>query len=608
MKGSVKLPVFIDDARKYVNTTQLRAKYLGASYEAEYCQWQALHGLGSLMETASLIITPNAYLEGKLIASYPPDPIGDLSVTRATTATRVNSAGLVELVPYNVIRYSQEFDNASWSYYQATITPNIITAPDGTMTGDRLNQATGTGGNVVYSNETLSTGNITLSAYLKLGTGSFGAVSLYDGSWKNGYFNLTTGAVHYTDPGVTASIQDAGNGWWRCIITINSVSNSVTTNVGHVLNTGEFGYIWGAQLVEGSTAKDYQKTETRLNIPRLDYSNGTCPSLLVEPQRTNILTWSSSFDNAAWIKSSGGTGSLPVITPNTTISPSGVQDADTIFLNSGSGTTPSDQSQFYQTMSVVSGTIYTMSFYAKGSVGGEQIMVRHAGAGSYTKITLTNQWARYSVTETAVFTGVVTPAFLIRRGLLEPINASATFYLWGAQAEAGSYATSYIPTTSASVTRNADVISKTGISSLIGTEFTLFYDGYETTGGSSTRYVVLKGSGGTYENLIILETSTANRIALTIKNNAGGNEFFAISNSLTDGQRVKIGIRCKNNDFAFYVNGVLLGSQLSGSVPTTSDLYLGYYTDYADNYTIVNSLAIWQQALTDNQLEQLTTL
>jgi hypothetical protein len=68
----------------------------------------------SLLDTASLIVTPNGYKEGKLYSVIPSDGSGDMSVVRATTATRVNSAGLIELVPYNLVNYSEQFDNAAW--------------------------------------------------------------------------------------------------------------------------------------------------------------------------------------------------------------------------------------------------------------------------------------------------------------------------------------------------------------------------------------------------------------------------------------------------------------------------------------------------------------
>jgi len=92
----------------------------------------------SLLDTASLLLTPNAYKEGKLYSVIPSDGSGDMSVTRATTATRVNSAGLVELVPYNLVTYSEQFDNADWTKNNISITANTTTAPNGTTTADKL--------------------------------------------------------------------------------------------------------------------------------------------------------------------------------------------------------------------------------------------------------------------------------------------------------------------------------------------------------------------------------------------------------------------------------------------------------------------------------------
>jgi hypothetical protein len=100
---------------------------------------------------------------------------------------------------------------------------------------------------------------------------------------------------------------DVANGWIRLSATHTATASQTlsfgfykvfnATSLGATVNyigSGETAYLWGAQLVEGTNALPYQKTETRLNIPRLDYSNGTCPSLLVEPQRTNLATYSQS--------------------------------------------------------------------------------------------------------------------------------------------------------------------------------------------------------------------------------------------------------------------------------------------------------------------------
>jgi len=107
----------------------------------------------SLFDSASLCITPNAYKEDKLYSIKPTDGSGDLVVTRATTATRVNSAGLIEQVPYNLFQYSQNLADASWGTFAAsgtiTRTANYATAPNGTMTATRIQNS---GGNTVQWN------------------------------------------------------------------------------------------------------------------------------------------------------------------------------------------------------------------------------------------------------------------------------------------------------------------------------------------------------------------------------------------------------------------------------------------------------------------------
>jgi len=579
----------------------------------------------SLLDTASLIVTPNGYKEGKLYSVIPSDGSGDLSVTRATTATRVNSAGLVELVPYNLLSYSEAFDNAAWTKSSITISANSTTAPDGQTTADTLTNSSSSG-IILQTYSSVNTSQIvTHSVYLKRTNNDWAVLAIArSGATTYGemyvWFNLSTGVVGGNLPDGAAvildtEIENVGNGWYRCSVT-GYVPNAVAYtafmlypdgNNSFTRVTGQSVYAWGAQLVEGSTAKDYQKTETRLNIPRLDYSNGTCPSLLVEPQRTNLLTYSSSFDNAAWLKYSGGTGSLPAITANSTNSPSGVQDADTIVLNAGSGTSTSDQSLLYQNFSVTNGTTYTFSFYAKGAVGGEQIMARQAGGGSYTKFTLTTEWERYTLTESASYTGNASVDLTIRRGLTEPINASATFYLWGAQIEVGSYSTSYIPTTSASVTRNADVISKTGISSLIGqTEGTVFVDCSAADLNTFKRIAI---SSGSYLSSVYLDFRNDGSVVAAAWTNAGLAFYYTItpSNPLN---RNKYAIGYKANDWVVYVNGSLAASQSSGgttfsSTLSTFELSLGGNDNFFGD---VNAAALWKTRLTNTQLAQLTSI
>ena len=128
----------------------------------------------SLLTDASLLVTPNAYKSGKLYSIIPSNGNGDFTVTRATTATRVNSAGLIEVMYYNLVAYSEMFSDISWNKPSAILTPNTTIAPNGTLTADTL---TGTG---VSTNNRLNQGpgllattTYTHSIYAKKGTNNF---------------------------------------------------------------------------------------------------------------------------------------------------------------------------------------------------------------------------------------------------------------------------------------------------------------------------------------------------------------------------------------------------------------------------------------------------
>ena len=130
----------------------------------------------SLLDTASLIVTPNGYKEGKLYSVIPSDGSGDLSVTRATTATRVNSQGLVELVPYNLLTYSNTFSNAAWTKTNTTVTSGQ-SGYDGSTNAWKL-QATATN-NCEVDQSFSESETKTFSIYAKAGNVNFVAISVF---------------------------------------------------------------------------------------------------------------------------------------------------------------------------------------------------------------------------------------------------------------------------------------------------------------------------------------------------------------------------------------------------------------------------------------------
>jgi hypothetical protein len=342
------------------------------------------------------------------------------------------------------------------------------------------------------------------------------------------------------------------------------------------------------------------------NVPRLDYLGSTCPRLLLEPQRTNVVTYSESFDNAAWIKTNAGTGLDPVVTANNAISPDGTQNADTVVFNSGAGTTAGDYSFLYQPVITGAGS-HTASFYAKTASGTAQILVR-LDSGQYQKITITNQWQRFTLTQT-LLAGTNFLDFILRRGIDEPLNASATIQLWGAQVEAGAYATSYIPTLGASVTRVADAASKTGISSLIGqTEGVLFVD-VVINGQQNASCNILNSEKSVVDSFYIQRTSSGTINAGIFANSV---LYNVNAGSVAIGQRTKIALAYKSGSMALYINGVLIGTRTESWTFSSSldDIFLNdvtTYFAYQENVSF-NQALLFKTRLTNAQLAELTTL
>ena len=520
----------------------------------------------ALFDDASLVVTPNGYKEGTLYSIKPTSGLGDMTVVRATTATRVNSAGLVEVVPWNLLQQSSTFNVSPWTFTGGVTFTSGFTDVSGGTNAFRF-QATS--GSYKYGFQTISStiGQVyTHSIYAKCSSGTQ-QFKLTDAQQGGG------------------SLQTVTTEWQRFTFTITASGGNIAIEIGNDGTNALDIYICFSQTNIGSTAKDYFPTTTRLNIPRLDYSNGSCPSLLVEPQRTNLVTYSEQFDNADWTKQSGVS-----VTANQTISPDGTQNADLVVGGGSSG--------IFQSGKTVSTTVAnTKSVYLKGVSGGEVVRLQDPYQTlGYTVCTLTTSWQRFTLSE------VQSGGFA---GLWVTLIPSGGIYIWGAQLEDSTYATSYIPTTSAAVTRNADVISKTGISSLIGqTSGSVFFDftvdtissqtsdpvlWYMKDGGVGERYVELYSSG----NLAYVEYTT-----LTISN--------IVKTGLTVG-RHKCAIAYAANDFVFYVDGVQVGTDTSGTPSGFSTFALQYYNSTYLGQQYVNSVALFPTRLTNAELASLTT-
>jgi hypothetical protein len=365
-------------------------------------------------------------------------------------------------------------------------------------------------------------------------------------------------------------------------------------------------------------------SEVANNVPAFEFNtDGTYRGLLVEPAGTNTLLRSAEFDTGAiW------TPTESTVTANATTSPNGTATADKLLTNTNSA----EHSLLQSSLSFTSGTAYTVSVWMKaGEIGFGFINFSSASHGSVLRniVNLStgavslgagvtgdatefpNGWYRFRVTATATAT---TGASNIRIGLTDSIssttstgaNATDGIFIWGAQLETGSVATSYIPTVASTANRVADSVTLTGASSLIGqTEGTLYAEVTTRLVGSNRRFLDLatdvnntrvtlqKGGGNDTFQLAVIDGGVSQAL---ISGSAGASGTFKIAGAY------------KADDFVLYINGVQIGTDASGTVPPLATVGLGCsITGGAQCNDHIRSAALFPTRLSNAQLQALTS-
>jgi hypothetical protein len=447
-----------------------------------------------------------------------------LSYSRASTGTYVGSDGLIKSVVIgeprfdhdpvtgeckgllveesrtNLLTYSNEFSASPWSIHgTANITPNAGLSPDGSFTATLLSGASGTSWvqNILYRNTNTTSGistTITVSIWVKAIT-------------------ATTVEIGIRDPNTSGFFRTAytiSNTWQRIQRTVN-----VTTQGGRLTMGGADGtlLIWGAQVETGTFPTSYIPTPAtftgRPSTATFYDANGVIQTaasgvarsnaffpdssgvmrlagLLLEAAGTNLVTYSEQFDNSIWLKSLISTSADNIIAPDNSLT------AD-LLTTTNTGTRTISRENF---ILPAAGT-YTFSVFAK-SGSTQWIELRASNydttlSSAYFNINdgfvgnsvtsasasiqkLPNGWVRCSLTfsTTTILTGFLRILFATGDGILN-ITTGSTLYLWGAQVEAGSYATSYIPTIDSTVTRSADTSTSATVTRAADT-FNIPYD------------------------------------------------------------------------------------------------------------------------------------
>jgi hypothetical protein len=337
---------------------------------------------------------------------------------------------------------------------------------------------------------------------------------------------------------------------------------------------------------------------------------------LIEEAATNICLRSETFDNASWTKTRG------TITANAVAAPDGATTADKFVEDSQNNAHVVNQNP-----AIVDATAYTFSLYAKaaersiiwfqlgGSFTGAPVVWFNLGTGvvgtTGSGITASiqscgNGWYRCRATATTNG-GSGTASWSIGTCVADggqtcQGDSVSGFYLWGAQLEAGSGATSYIATTSASVTRARDVWSRTLGAEFNANEGTLYFEGTLDVTPVGNSIPVSLGNSGTDRMSIVNSTGSFRatiQVASVVQASLVGPTLVA------SGQVVKGALRYRTDDFAFAGTGAATATDTSGSLPTVTDLimYGGVIGTSWNGH--VQRVSYYPRGLSNNELQAL---
>jgi hypothetical protein len=481
-----------------------------------------------------------------------------LGITRATTATFVDHEGLIRTAASGEARFTgarrvenlclqSEDLGTTWTPVSETaIDTNVAVAPDGTTTADKLGDdgSTGTGNAKVVQNVTVSAAANCLSVFAKAdgvdwvllqdqGSSPIPAV----------YFDLTNG-VKGTASNVTSSgIDDYGNGWFRCWMVYTSSDTSAQPNIWVAdgdedvvidLDGTSSILVWGAQLENVSGQADTSPSgyipTTTAAVAATYPVTGESLGLLVEEARTNLCLQSEDL-RTTW---SGINVRDNVDTVNVAVAPDGTTTADRIIDNSATG---SDVSGYSQNITFSATTAYTYSVFLKE----EQLDWAFIEVINLTGLTINkyfdlgngveggaegadvdstfiedygNGWYRCGLTFTtaADTSGTVRVFSATSNGVAAvDLDGTSSVLFWGAQVEAGAFPTSYIPTTTGSVARNADVVQTTTIDWFNAAAGTIYVKALlDNVSADFARYLEINDGGASERYSIWIQSQDTN--------------------------------------------------------------------------------------------------
>ncbi len=338
------------------------------------------------------------------------------------------------------------------------------------------------------------------------------------------------------------------------------------------------------------------------NVPRLDYTNGNCPELLLERASTNLCVYSQSNfnDQVNWLKFLAPANLTitedDIIAPDNTLSGAKIE-----YVNTG------QDAVVTQNVTVVNGEDYVLSIWLKGEQGGEVVKLllsNNSGgsSGSTDTFTLTDEWVRYS-TDIKVADSTDRGFQLRMEQVDNPLGT--TFYAWGAQLENNTFASSYIPTEATSASRSLDIVTDNSNIDLTSPKFVLYTE--LNMEGNLQENARISINNGNDVNIIRLSTvSDGVPIGQYVGGTIVSGSFFKVDYS-TYGRMLKIAIVSTDLGYDIYVNGALASSRTQGAIDASSYTHIGFSDGDGDNFAgRVKDFRYYDEQLTEQELIDLT--
>jgi len=557
----------------------------------------------------------------------------------------------------NLLTFTEDFSNAAWvKPTGCTIGSNVVANPiNGALTADKIIPPVSASFHSVYQSYSLSGATHNYSIYLKNAGYNFAYISP-DGGTSGVTINLTTGATTTTGS-VTAAATSVGNGWWRVSCLSSVTTNTIrvypgsTTAPESFTGDGTSGiYAWGAQL-EDVTAQTTQTAGEYVSVGvtsapyyhgsfvdgvkcfATDLSGNPIPSTTLlgysaEGARTNLCLQSNAF-TTTWVA---------YLTPSATqnvIGPDGATSAWTLTDND-----PADVEEIYQDIAITAAA-HTFSVFVKKTTGAQSsypalrwfipgltecaactIDTTNGVATAWTAITgfamasgvsascvsfNSNFW-RVSLTKTGtaathrieLLPAATANATQSTGSFSAAVQGSAVFY--GAQVELGSFASSYIATTTIAVARNADVLTYSSAGNINTAEGTAYAELSTNWSTSPTTLIALAASADQI-------FSTASEASTSIRNSDGATGLVktGLTDMRTGARKRSVSWSVAGNRRAITGDGVAVTTGAFDGTMGNTAIYVGAsYLSTAQWDGTIRNVRIWQRALSSSELQAVT--